>query len=333
MTNQQQQFMTQVLPGLVANGNIVSRKTMLAACNAAGIKWIPLVAMKESAGRGMFDLTHLTLGQTIAAAPFVPKVDNRTDEEVEKDINDRFESLDRMAFGIVKGSFRSMIVAGNPGIGKTYTLETILEGAAHDGAINFTPVRGYVKPTGLYRLLYECREKNSVLLLDDADSIWQDEVGLNMLKGALDTTRRRTVSWRSEKQFETDDGEKLPNQFDFKGAVVFVTNLNFDFEIMRSNRLTPHLQALISRSFYLDLNLPTQRDLMLRIKSVIKNTEILADVNATGQKIIARFMDDNVRILRELSLRMALKLGQLYNSSKTVEDFNRMAMSTCTKRS
>ena len=74
------------------------------------------------------------------------------------------------------------------------------------------------------------------------------------MKGALDTTKRRVISWRSEKIFEAEDGEAIPSSFDFEGAVIFVTNKNFDREIMRSSKLTPHLEALISRSFYLDLN-------------------------------------------------------------------------------
>jgi hypothetical protein len=308
----------------------VPRKVVQAACDKAGIR-IPSIALRNKLARGVLDLSPLATGQIAYSVP-APIVDERTDKEIETEIENRFKALDRMAFGVVAGKFRSLIASGNPGIGKTYTLEYILEGAANDGKIQFTAIRGYVKPTGLYRLLYECRHENCVLLLDDADSIWQDEIGLNLLKGALDTTHRRTISWRSEKVFTADDGEQLPNSFDFKGAVVFITNLNFDFETQRANRLTPHLQALISRSFYLDLNLATPRELMVRIKSVINNSEILDAVPEKGRKLIMKYMEDSQDKLRELSLRMVLKLAAIQAGAKSEDDFYAMANATCTRQ-
>lgn len=332
MTKNQKTFLEHVLPVLTQHGPIVSRRDLKSICSKFDIS-VPAIAKQHRAARGQFDLSHLlngTIGDV--SVPIKPFVDNRTDAEIEKDTDDRFDAFDRMVQGMADGKFRSIIASGNAGIGKTYTAEYILEGAAHDGKIMFTAIRGYVKPTGLYKLLWESRHDNCVLMFDDADSVFDDEIGLNILKGALDTTKRRTISWRSEKSFEAEDGETIPNSFDFSGSVIFITNKNFDNEIRRNSKLTSHLEALISRSFYLDLNLAFPRELMVRIKSVIRRTSMLDHLTKSEQSDIVSYMEENMSILRELSLRMALKLATIYKNAKSKTDFVKMAGATCLKR-
>jgi hypothetical protein len=337
MTSKQEIFAKEVLPRATKNGTnpIISRKELHAICRQFGLEYIPIHAQTVKAGRGMFDLSHLITGGHALAqgSPVLELVkDERSDKEIEEEIDDRFGALDRMALGITAGKYRSLIASGNPGIGKTYTLEYILEGAARDEKIRLTAIRGYVKPTGLYRLLWETRDQDCVLMFDDADSVFNDEVGLNLLKGALDTTKRRTISWRSEKVFEDELGEEIPNSFDYNGSVVFVTNKDFDKEIKSSSKIGPHLEALISRSYYLDLNLGFPRELMVRVKSVVEKTDMLGDLSEEGKKAVVEYMEKHMEKMRELSLRMALKLAKLWEGSKNRKDFERMALATCLKR-
>lgn len=333
MTNQQEIFYKQVLPLALQHGKTISRRELAALCKKLGLKYIPLYAQAKAVSRGVYDLSGLSMDMLpVGVIPTVPEEDKRTEKDIESDIDERFAALDRMAFGIAEGKYHALIASGNPGIGKTYTLEYILEGAAQEGKINLTVVHGFVRATGLYRLLWEARESNSVLLLDDSDSVFDDEISLNLLKGALDSTRRRNISWRSEKVFETDSGEEIPNNFDFAGSVVFITNKDFDREIQRENKLKPHLEALISRSFYLDLNLAFPKELMVRIKSVINKTDMLNDLSDDGKKAIITYMEKNMTHMRELSLRMALKLANLWRGSKSVKSFEQMASATCLKR-
>ncbi len=334
MTKNQQVFMAKVLPLVTQHGPIVSRRDLKAVCAKFDIS-VPSAAKQVHAARGMFDLSHLLTGkpfETAGPVEIVPEVDERSDAEIEKATDDRFDAFDRMVQGMAEGKFRSIIAGGNAGIGKTYTAEYILEGAAHDGRIMFTSIRGYVKPTGLYKLLWESRHDNCVLMFDDADSVFDDEIGLNILKGALDTTKRRTISWRSEKSFEAEDGEAIPNSFDFHGSVIFITNKNFDNEIRRNTKLTPHLEALISRSFYLDLYLQFPRELMVRIKSVVRRTSMLDHLSKAEQNQIITYMEEHMSNLRELSLRMALKLSTILKNAKSTGDFVKMAGATCLKR-
>jgi hypothetical protein len=59
------------------------------------------------------------------------------------------------------------------GLGKSFTVEAVKE---HGDKINAVHIKGYVRPTGLYKTLYENRFKNSVIVFDDTDSIFSDDV-------------------------------------------------------------------------------------------------------------------------------------------------------------
>jgi hypothetical protein len=238
-----------------------------------------------------------------------------------------------MAGGVVKQQVRSMVVSGPAGIGKTYTIEGILESASDAGTIQFTSVKGFVRPTGLYKLLWENREENQVILLDDADSAFGDEVSLNLLKGALDTSKRRVISWRSEKKFEDESGEIIPNSFEYKGSVIFITNLNFESMIAANNKLAPHFAALISRSFYIDLNLNSTKEYLIRIKDVLENTD-MAYTLGLSEKQTAQIMDLFTKYhnrFRELSLRMVQKVAKILMFAENDEDFRDVVETTCWK--
>jgi hypothetical protein len=331
-----------ILPRLIDcfPDGIVSRSDFAAECTKAGIPFQYWMT-KTSGGRGLYDMSehYKLVNESLSTSDTLPAViveDTRTDAEIEAEINARFQAVIRMGEGVISSQFRAMLVSGNPGIGKTYTLEDLFTRAADDGVITFQKVNGYVKPTGLFRLFWENKEPNCVLMFDDADSIFTDDVGLNLLKAACDSTKSRWISWRSEKDFDDKSGESdtgnIPKEFEFKGHIVFVTNLDFDKLVRANNKLTPHLNALMSRSFYLDLNLPSVKELMVRIKYVVTNTDMLCDYSETAKTEIIAYMEANISRLREISLRMVLKLAQIYRTSKSSEDFKLMALASCIRR-
>lgn len=331
----------QVIEDIVTKfGTQITRGDLYGYLNTHNVS-IPHVLREHKIGRGFYNLEPLynkVKGQNAykAASPVAEPTPDMTDDEIEQDILARFAGLDLMTYGVVDGDFHSLIVSGNPGTGKTYTLESILQAAADTTKILYTQVRGYVKATGLFRLMWEHRDKEAVLHMDDADSIFQDETALNLLKAGLDTTKRRRISWRSEKDFEDDGGEQIPKEFDFHGSIVFVSNLDFQRLISQQNKLAPHLSALMSRSFYLDLNLNSQRELIIRIKGVVKNTAILSemDIKKKEQEHIMEFLENNQDYFRELSLRTVVKMGVIMRASKgDAKKFSHMATATLLSRS
>jgi hypothetical protein len=166
-----------------------------------------------------------------------------------------------------------------------------------------------------------------VIVFDDCDSILLDDVSLNLLKGALDSGKKRKISWLADSRILRSEG--IPDSFEFKGSVIFITNLKFDK--MKSQKLRDHLDALQSRCHYLDLTLDTMRDKVLRIKQIARSGELFADLELSdiAQDEIIGFMDANKNKLREMSLRMAIKIGQLYKSFPT--KWAALAQTTCMK--
>jgi hypothetical protein len=255
-----------------------------------------------------------------------------TDDEVIERIRQRFEILDEMATAATTGDIRAMIVSGPPGVGKSYGVERIVEKAClfdmvSGKRLRAEVVKGSATALGLYSTLYKYSDSNCVLVFDDCDSILVDDVALNLLKGALDSGKKRKISWLSDSNLLRREG--IPDSFEFKGSVIFITNLKFDQ--MKSQKLRDHLDALQSRCHYLDLTLDTMRDKVLRIKQIAKDGELFSEYNfeqCVQDEIIA-FLEENKNKFREMSLRMAIKVADLRKSFPL--KWKAMAEVTCMK--
>jgi hypothetical protein len=166
-----------------------------------------------------------------------------------------------------------------------------------------------------------------VLVFDDCDSILLDDVALNLLKGALDTGKKRKISWLSDSSVLRREG--IPDSFNFNGTVIFITNLKFDK--MKSQKLRDHLDALQSRCHYLDLTLDTMRDKILRIKQIANDGQLFEEYefDTETQEEIIDFMTHNSTRFREMSLRMAIKIADLRKSFPL--KWKAMAEVTCMK--
>ena len=257
-----------------------------------------------------------------------------TDEEVMNRIEQRFDILHQMTRATISGDVRAMIVVGPPGVGKSYGVEFELEKSGmfdriSGKKIKYEVVKGAMTPIGLYCTLYRHSDSNNVLVFDDCDSVFQDELALNILKAALDSGKKRKIHWNSDSAMLRREG--VPDVFDFKGGCIFITNLKFDN--LKSKRMQDHLEALQSRCHFLDLTLNTMRDKFLRIKQIFRQGQLFNDYEFTperGEEIL-NFMDENKERLREMSLRMALKIADLTKVSDT--NWKALAVSTCMKNS
>jgi hypothetical protein len=272
----------------------------------------------------------------VAALPIVQELEDtnssKSDEERMIEIAERFEILTEMTKAATSGDIRAMIVSGPPGVGKSFGVEQEIEKATlldqiAGRRLRAEVVKGSATPIGLYQTLYKYSDPNCVVVFDDCDSILLDDVSLNLLKGALDSGKKRKISWLADSRILRSEG--IPDSFEFKGSVIFITNLKFDK--MKSQKLRDHLDALQSRCHYLDLTLDTMRDKILRIKQIARSGELFSDLELSdiAQDEIIAFMDENKNRLREMSLRMAIKIGQLYKSFPT--KWAALAQTTCMK--
>jgi predicted AAA+ superfamily ATPase len=234
-----------------------------------------------------------------------------SDAEIIERLRERFSMLSEMTKAVKKGDVRAMIVSGPPGVGKSHGVEEVLDRYKMmedmGGRKTHEVVKGAMSALGLYVKLYKMADEGNVIVFDDCDSIFSDELSLNILKAALDSKKNRKIHWNTDSHKLRNEG--VPDCFTFKASAIFITNLKFD---KVKGKLREHLEALESRCHYMDLTIDTEREKMLRIRQVIQDG-MLAGYNLSDEvKLdIIDFVDVNKKRLRELSLRTVLKVADL----------------------
>lgn len=260
------------------------------------------------------------------------EVARETDDEIVERLRERFQILTDMTRAVRAGDVRAMIVSGPPGVGKSFGVEEVL---AKDGLFDvlgerkpkYEVVKGAMSAIGLYAKLYEHSDANHVLVFDDCDSILMEDLSLNILKGALDSSKKRVISWNTDSRLLRSEG--IPDRFEFKGAAIFITNIKF--EHVRSKKLRDHLDALESRCHYIDLQMDTNREKILRIRQIVNDGMLDAyEFEDCVRDDIVTFIVDNADKLRELSLRMVLKVADLKKAFPAT--WQAMARTTCMRR-
>jgi hypothetical protein len=241
-------------------------------------------------------------------------VSKESDCEILDRLRERFQVLTQMTQAVKAGHVRALIVSGPPGVGKSHGVEEVL---AKHGLLDtlgerkpkYEVVKGAMSALGLYAKLYEFSEKGNVIVFDDCDSILQEDLSLNILKAALDSGSRRWISWNTDSRLLRSEG--IPDRFEFKAGVIFITNIKFAH--VRSKKLRDHLDALESRCHYIDLEMDTTREKILRIKQVVTEANMLDPYgfDAEVKDEISDFIEANQKMLRELSLRTVLKIADL----------------------
>jgi len=239
-----------------------------------------------------------------------------SDESIMERLGQRFQILEDMTRAVKKGDVRAMIVTGPPGVGKSFGVERVL--GKHDVFANvandtklkkYEVVKGAMSAIGLYKKLYEFSDRKCILVFDDCDSVLLDDLSLNILKAALDSGKKRTIHWNTDSRLLRQEG--VPNSFDFHGGAIFISNIKFDH--VKSKKLRDHLEALESRCHYLDLTIDTTREKLLRIKQVVNECGMLDDYKLTDEdkQEVVDYINNNAERMRELSLRMVLKVADI----------------------
>ena len=273
---------------------------------------------------------------SLEVEPVKKDIAHESDESILNRLRDRFEILDDMTRAVKRGDVRAMIVTGPPGVGKSFGVEKVLSkhdvfaDIADDKKLKkYEVVKGAMSAIGLYSKLYEYSDKKSILVFDDCDSILLDDLSLNILKAALDTSKKRTINWNTDSSLFRREG--VPDSFEFKGGAIFITNIKFDH--VKSKKLKDHLEALESRCHYLDLTIDTEREKLLRIQQVVMECGMLDsyELEDYQKQEVVDFVADNTARLRELSLRTVLKVADLRVSMPA--KWRAVAAMTCMRNS
>jgi len=201
------------------------------------------------------------------------------EEEVEKEdehipYEDTLEHLQGLVVALIKGSTNALFVAGKGGTGKTQTVERVLhENGLTDGKGYFKN-SGSASASGVYTLLYHHR--NDIILFDDSDGALRDIDARNLIKAATDTKKVRKLVWNKKSSFifnpdeedpaaYEDDLSMAPQYFDFKGRIIFISNLPL-------NQLDPD-GALRTRAFVINVN-PTDDEMYNHMGKILMDIKL-----------------------------------------------------------
>lgn len=199
----------------------------------------------------------------------------------------RFEFMEELINMVIDGISPSCIITGPGGIGKTYSVIDAMREQKYKEGEDYVVVKGFTTPRGLYDFLFD--HNNQMIIFDDCDSAFKDPTALNLMKGALDSTDRRIISWNSSRL-----PEGIPPSFEFKGRIIFVSNIplnGFD-------------QTLISRSMVIDLQM-SREEILDRINT-IKDHILPASNDAKNDTM--KFLMDRKDSISDLNIRTYMKV-------------------------
>jgi len=208
-------------------------------------------------------------------------------------INERFEFLEKLTKMVAKKKTESLIVTGEGGLGKTFTVTKTVK--KHLKNRNVKVIKGYSTPRGLYNSLYDYNGK--LFIFDDCDSILENSTSLNILKSALDSYDKREISWSSQMRA----GDEYPQSFVFTGSIIFISN-------KKREKLN---QAVISRSMLVDLSMNTDEKIE-RMRSVLSHVEpkISNQAKVEALDLIETYKND----IKDLNFRTLVKVSKIRDS-------------------
>jgi hypothetical protein len=187
---------------------------------------------------------------------------------------DMFAGMTGMAAMVAKKISPSLVITGQPGLGKTFQVIAMLNEMGMREGWDYVHVKGRASAAGMFITLYENCDK--LVIFDDCDSVFRDVDAVNVLKGALDSYDRRVISWISAKPLKDGDGDEMPRSFTFTGQVIFISNMDI-------SRIDP---AIRSRAFVTDISL-TNDQMIQRMRALLNDIEPKAPLSQKQEALDA----------------------------------------------
>lgn len=263
----------------------------------------------------------------------------------EFNIEERFGFLEELIKMVIDGDAKSLVISGEGGVGKTFTVLDTLKKAGKVNCNTIFPniedlnivvedeedeikgkvyaqinqpkgdyivVKGHASPKALYRLLYENRERT--IVFDDCDKVLKDDTAISLLKSALDSYEDRWVSWFIEQAFGESD---LPMQFKFKGRIIFISNM----------KLAKIDEAVKTRCFKVDLSM-TKHQRIERMRNVLDNVMPHVELDVKQEALV--LLEENMHLTDDINFRSLMNLITIRNS--TSKDWKKLGVYSLTEK-
>ena len=216
------------------------------------------------------------------------EVEQQLDKTVYANPDTVFEDIEDLLGLVATGKWRTLVVCGMGGIGKTYHItegDRSLPKLLGPEGDKWTYHSGTkAAPYSFYKTLFQERDK--IIVFDEADSVLKHKDIVMMLKPILDTSgdnkaeymsgtenmvgksKDEVLEYSSFVDSEIADGKmigtgkkdvKIPSKFYFTGAMIFISN-------MKASEIEG---AIMSRSIFVDVYL-AERDILKRIETIAR---------------------------------------------------------------
>ena len=196
----------------------------------------------------------------------------------------------------------TFIVCGRPGIGKSYTIDKVLDARRADekSPIIYRKITGKITQRAFWDHLVENSTYDCVTFFDDADFIFHDPVCEGLLREASEKQTQRIINYRTAKN-KGDDSTT------FDGKIVVSTNLRIGS--------MPQFRAVGDRFQILNLEITFQETLAKIGDLALDPHGFLAQrISVDGNKEILAFLRGQQHRIGEdkLTLRLFRKAQELY---------------------
>lgn len=284
-------------------------------------KRFAVLSLKKEGYQGqlenIFDFVEVGVEQSIEPQEL------ETEEEFEKmvatnNIENKFKDLSFLVKTVANGIRPCFVATGTPGVGKSFTVAKTMSELGFVEGKDWLLVKGATTPFGMYQI-FCTYPKDYIIVFDDCDSVFDDEDGLNLLKGALDTTPVRNIFWKSRNTFSTANltqdeinakmkEGKYPDTVTITSGVMFLTNITQEDLIKK-----PKLKAIISRAGSpIDLTF-SDEDIFGYIESLIDKIDIMG-LDIDYKKEVFKVMKD---AYENKTLKTALNFRTFINMVKS----------------
>lgn len=233
-----------------------------------------------------------------------------SDDAIEFRISRMFNALRKLTRTVATGHVRALSASGSAGTGKTHCVLSTLERLGKK--VNL--LKGTISAVMLFTELWNSRENGDVVVMDDCD-VLGDIDAANMLKAAMDTTKKRIISYAKLSSYLEEND--IPNSFEFNGGIIYLSNVDFEREVARSTKMSVHYEAFLSRALFIPIRLDSMRERLVWVKSVVYSEEFRETHGVSDDIVIYihDWMNKNAERLRELSIRTAVKMVGLMKAA------------------